>query len=235
MHISLGMRLLLLNGFFIALPSLAVEPSVPLKTQGQIVSKEDHQTIGDNCKADRLWIEANGLENQAAQQKINTSIRRKLTVGKRLAPKDCPYPGTGGVGYYNWATLSGIREMAIGVETSIHFGNIYMGSGNNIHGCDVYDLATGNHYDLMKYITPEGKKSIAADLCTTAKDEEYFNADALCEDSAQLIQNTIACLKGKGVELHYSTGPGYHSDMIITIPEDKLSSSFTLPEGLDLQ
>ena len=61
---------------------------VPLRTGGRILSKKDEQSIGKNCSAYREWVEVDGLPNAKAESLINSSIRRELTVGKKLTTKD---------------------------------------------------------------------------------------------------------------------------------------------------
>jgi hypothetical protein len=88
---------------------------VRLRTGGRILSKKDEQSIGKNCSAHRAWVEVDGLPNAKAESLINTSLRRELTVGKKLTAKDCAAEGK--VRYDNGATLSAARDKAIGVET----------------------------------------------------------------------------------------------------------------------
>jgi len=209
---------------------------VPLRTGGRILSKKDEQSIGKNCSAYREWVEVDGLPNAKAESLINSSIRRELTVGKKLTAKDCSEEGR--AQYIDGATLSGARDKAIGVELSVYFGG--EGTGREVTDCAVFDLATGRRHNLRSFLTPAGKTLVAQKYCDSFLHEkidwpEPISSSCAGYDAFETSLNTGLryCLGDRGVWARFGpANPVEGHGMLIS--DHEIAASFKLPAGLDL-
>ncbi len=163
--------------------SFANANDVILKDGGKIVSKVDSQKLGPMCTAEREWIELEGLPNQRISEKINASIRKEISVGRKLNAKDCLLNSEGKpefpnekIDFYNSTKLTGKRKSAIGIETFIYFPG---GSGRRVSNCHVYKLKTGDKLDLGSFVTKEGEKIVADAICTWAKKTRAMSRNCL--------------------------------------------------------
>jgi hypothetical protein len=210
---------------------------VPLRTGGRILSKKDEQSIGKNCSAYREWVEVDGLPNAKAESLINSSIRRELTVGKKLTAKDCSEEGR--AQYINGATLSAARDKAIGVELSVYFGG--EGTGREVTDCAVFDLATGRRHNLRSFLTPAGKALVAQKYCDAFLHEhntdetEQTSKSCAGYNAFETSLNTGLryCLGDRGVWARFGPANPVEGRWIL-ISDREIEASFKLPAGLDL-
>jgi len=201
-------------------------PPIPLKAGGQIRFRTDGQSIGE-CSATREWVEVENFPNKNVEMKINTAIRKELTVGKKLKQRECPG------NYQNHAILDSIRTTALGVSTYVNLGD---GLGN----CWAFSLMTGKRYNLLSFLKNEAKKMIGRQICAKLADENPAFAGAQCSgggtepvigDSSQ-YNEWSACLNNSGIEISLR----YHKrgSVSVLITNAEIPKNFTLPSDIKL-
>lgn len=208
---------------------------ISLKSDGALAKKNDVQSFGTFCTAKREWIEIEGSKNIATQKKINSSIRREITVGKKLKATDCAgSSATETIAFNNRTTATASRAGALGVETFIHFSGSGR-SGTHLKSCAVYSLTDGGRFDLGKYLTAAGKKLVAGLTCDTAK-KDTPEAKQFCGTYDE-IQSTLYyayrfCLTDSGVRVSFGTAN--LADASIELSNEQIPAVFKLPKNLDL-
>jgi hypothetical protein len=216
----------LLTGLLWCSPAHSDEIKLPLSLPGggQVVAKKETQKRTPNCRAQRTWVEVEGLPEAEAAKHINGQIRKKITVGRKLKEEDCAgSEEEGGYTYVNRVEVTGVWRHYLGASTTVCFPG---GTGRCVETCEVYDLKTGKRDDLKKYVDPAARAKLAELLNVQAK------ADALPEGYLPLnLKEAAICLRKDGIRIEFSNDSGSASTQI-TVARAEISRYFRLPADM---
>ena len=179
----------------------AADQMVMLSGGGSLIWKEEHQTIGTNCIADRKWVEVFGLPSKAVEEKINSWIRKSISVGQKLTGRSCPDKESGeSYRYYNTVDFTGQHAALLGLKTSVHFPG---GTGRHVIACVSVDTMDGSVIRFERLLTKEGRKLLATEYCKQIAADPLSGEkkDYYCElGKYNAVNDSIFCLKDDGIE-----------------------------------
>ena len=216
---------------------------ITLLAGGKIVTKEHEQKLGPTCSATRKWIEIDGLADKAVQNKINHSIQKEITVGKKLSARDCLLDKNGNpkfpqekIDFFNSVSLSGQRPSTLGISTYVYFPG---GTGRRYSKCSIFNLKTGEKFDLGSYVTKPGEQVFAKAICDQIKIDFKDDAKIIekyCGDFSSIktamYSNLEVCLKDSGIELSFRTHN--QSSTHVKIDPDNAANAIVATEAFGL-
>jgi len=197
---------------------------LPLPNGGQVVAKQETQKRTPKCRAQRNWVEVEGIPEPEAQKLINGQIRKKITVGRKLKEEDCAgSEEEESYTYVNRVEVTGVWRRYLGTSTTVCFPG---GTGRCVESCEIYDLATGKRDDLKKYVDPAARARLETLLNQQAK------ADDFPEGYLPLkLKETAMCLRNDGIRIEFSNDSGGASTAI-TVARAHIPQYFRLPADM---
>jgi hypothetical protein len=199
-------------------------PPQPLPGGGRLVTRVENQRRSPVCEATRTWVEVEGTGQPAAENLINTRIRKQITVGRQLKDDDCPGPeDEENYRYINRIEVSGIWHRFLGTRTTVCFPG---GTGRCVLSCEVFDLQTGQHRDLKKFVDPRAQGALDRLLNQQAKADDFPSGYLPLKAKESAI-----CLENHGVVVVYMNDSG-NTTTSITIGRPQISKYFRLSSEL---
>ena len=195
---------------------------VPLKPAGLISKKYLRQEFAKNCKSEREYPIFSDLSSPEAAIKINEVAHKILTVGKKLAAKECP-PETGEGSDENYAYLNSyLIGKQVGSFLGMSFHIVAPGGSNRyIQDCRIFNLDTGEEFNVRQYFKQDSLKMLQQIMDGSLTSDPQFDKLNMIMEPEGLTQQTLKeplspfCLKKEGL-------------VVLKSPKGKLTRSVLL-------
>ena len=196
---------------------------LPLSPSGKIMPKEIAEAFRSNCRSTRIYPVIEGLPNSDAQSRLNATLKRLMSVGRKLKPADCPEVNSNELYEYHNSYFTGSqRGPYVGLQFSISFPG---GSGRTLVDCHIFNLESGKEFSPLKEVRSDALKSIQEIAKQQKiKFDSKFEPEGLV-DSRHGKTYSPFCLEADGVAV-LLTNDGKFGARHIVIPENMYPKIF---------